>query len=406
MENTETRVVFKHNEKELILLGTAHVSKESVEEAVSLVNTEKPDVVCVELDEGRYASLSQKDVWEKLDVVKVIRSGRGFLLAANLVLAGFQRRLGDGLGVKPGEEMKSAVCAARENGVPFVLCDREVHVTLRRAWGSCGFWGKCKLAASLFSSAFSREKLNKQEIENLKRKSELDGMMNELSSYLPSIKKVFIDERDHYLASKIWEAFSRENVNRAAAIVGAGHLSGLAARLEEFASAEDAGEKEKLAALSDVSSLNEIPPPGFLARALPWMLPAVIAALITAGFLRFGVQTGLESLLRWFLWNGSLAAAGAVLAAAHPIAVLAAFVGAPIGTISPFLSVGLFSGAAQAFAHRPRVSDAENLNEDAASLKGLYKNRITHILVVFFLSSLGGAAGNIISIPALAKILF
>ncbi|MDR0451198.1 MAG: TraB/GumN family protein [Treponema sp.] len=380
--------------REIILIGTAHVSRESIAEVRRVIREEKPGRVCVELDQGRYGSISQKENWEKLDVIKILREGKGFLLIANLVLSGFQRRLGDELGVKPGEEMKTAVETAEELGIPFDFCDRDVQITLRRAWARCGFWNKCKLLASLLSGAFSTEKLSNEEVENLKKASELDGMMAELSGYLPPVKTTLIDERDRYLAAKIWQ--SSASAERVAAVVGAGHLPGLKSHLEKLAR----GEEEP-----DTEDLNAIPPRTFLSRALSWIFPLLIVLLIGAGFFRAGTDVSLSMLLRWALLNGSLAALGAAAALAHPLSVLVSFVGAPIATINPFIGVGLFSGVVEAALRKPRVSDAQNIAEDVSSIRGVYRNRISRALLVFFLSSLGGAIGNFIAIPSLAGLL-
>jgi pheromone shutdown-related protein TraB len=377
------------NGREIILIGTAHVSKESVAEVSRVIREENPDMVCVELDEGRYASLSQEESWQKLDVIKIFKEGKGFLLMANLVLAGFQRRLGQELGVKPGEEMKIAVETARELGVPYAFCDREVQITLRRAWVRCGLWSKCKLLASLLSSAVTTEKLSEKEIENLKNRSELDGMMAELAEYLPSVKETLIDERDRYLAAKIWAAGGRKT----AAVIGAGHLLGLKANLERIAAGE-AGE--------DVSALNDIPPQSVFSKLSGWLLPGLLIALVLAGFFFAGPQKSLAMILQWILWNGSLAALGTLIALGHPLSILISFLGAPVATINPFIGVGLFSGITEATLRKPKVTDAETISEDIVSLKGIYRNRITRALLVFFLSSLGGAVGNFISIPSLA----
>ncbi|MDR0539733.1 MAG: TraB/GumN family protein [Spirochaetaceae bacterium] len=404
-DNSETRLTFKYKDKEILLLGTAHVSKESVEEAASVVKDEQPGLVCIELDKARYEALTQKDNWEKLDIIKVIREGKGFFLLANLVLAGFQRRLGNETGVKPGEEMRAAIKAAEECNIPYKLCDRELHITLRRAWESCSLWSKCKLLTSLFASAFGGEDLSSAELENLKHKNELDGMMAELTAYLPSVKKTLIDERDHYLAAKIWEGSREKNAQRVVAIVGAGHLAGIRACLEEIAEYENEPSSQAPSPLAGIADLETIPAPGWIIRTLAWVIPALIIALIVLGFVHSGVNAGIASIIRWVLWNGSLAALGALVALGHPLAVLTSFVGAPIGTLSPVISVGLLAGIVQASVRRPRVADAVNLNADAASLKGIYKNRITRTLLVFFLSSIGGVIGNFISIPGLFKAL-
>jgi pheromone shutdown-related protein TraB len=388
----DSSITFNLRDREIILIGTAHVSRESIEEVNRMIREHKPDMVCVELDEGRFTSVSRKDHWEKLDVVQVFREGKGFLLMANLVLSGFQRRMGEELGVKPGEEMKTAVETAEELGIPYALCDREVQITLRRAWARCGFWSKCKLLASLLSSAFTTEKLSAAEIENLKSRSELDGMMAELAEYLPSVKETLIDERDRYLAAKIWSSGGKKQ----AAVVGAGHLLGIKAHLEQIAAGEEG---------ADVSELDTIPARTFLSKIAGWIIPAILAAIIILGFFRAGAGVSLSMILRWILWNGSLAALGAFIALGHPLSILVSFLGAPVATLNPFIGVGLFSGITEATLRKPRVSDAQNISDDVSSLRGIYRNRITKALLVFFLSSLGGAVGNFISIPSLAGLL-
>ncbi|MDR1362681.1 MAG: TraB/GumN family protein [Spirochaetaceae bacterium] len=396
-ENGETRIDLRLAGRDIILVGTAHISRESIDETRAIIQREQPGMVCVELDSGRFASMTQKDNWAKLDIVNVIRGGKGFLLIANLVLSSFQHRLGNELGVKPGEEMHAAVDTAKELGIPYSFCDREVQLTLRRAWAKCGFWSKCKLIAGLLNSAFTTEKLSEAEIENLKKQSELDGMMQDLADYLPEVKATLIDERDRYLAAKIWENSAKSENNKTVAVAGAGHLEGLKKHIELIANGTEG---------ADVSDLETSLPPGISGKILSWALPVLIVAIIAAGFFRAGADLSIEMLVNWLLWNGSLAAAGALIAFAHPLAILVSFIGAPVGTLSPFIGVGLFSGVTQALLRRPRVEDAETLTESITSIKGVYKNRITHVLLVFFLSSLGGMIGNIISIPSLAGILF
>jgi pheromone shutdown-related protein TraB len=397
----DTRMSITLDGKEFILIGTAHVSRESIDEVSGIIRQERPDLICVELDEGRYASIIQKENWENLNMVKVLKEGKGFLLIANLVLAGFQRRMGAELGVKPGEEMKIALDTAKELDIPHFLCDREVQVTLRRAWASCGLWNKCKLLATLLTSAFTTETISAQEIEDLKARSELDGMMNELANYLPEVKETLIDERDQYLAAKIWSS-AREQVpgeqapQRIIAVVGAGHMQGIRTHLEKIAS----GEKDP-----DVSALNAIPRRAASSKILPFFIPLAIAALFGFGFIKGGAGLSLSMLYQYILWNGSLAALGALIALAHPLAILVAFLAAPITTFTPFIGVGLFSGVLQAVLKKPRVRDAQTLIDDVGNIKGFYQNRITRALLVFILSQIGGAAGTFVTIPALAGLL-
>jgi len=392
------------NDVEFKIIGTAHVSRESIEEVKNIICEDKPDIVCVELDQARYNSITQNDTWSKLDLSKVFKEGKAFLLIANLVLSSFQRRLGNQLGVKPGDEMKVAVETAQEHGLRYSLCDREVHTTLRRAWAKCGFWSKNKLLASLLASAFTTEKLDEQEIENLKNKNELDGMMSELSNYLPAVKEVLIDERDCYLAAKIWESANNASgggaeqkpVKKITAVIGAGHMQGIISHLEKLSKGEES---------SDVSALDVIPPPSFLSKAAGFIIPAAIIALIAAGFIGKGTDIGLEIVLTWVLWNGSLAALGSLISLAHPLAIISSFVGAPFATLNPLIGIGMIAGLVQIAVRKPRVSDVQNITEDATSIKGIYRNRILKALLVFFLSSIGGVIGNFISFPAIGGLL-
>ncbi|MCL2558262.1 MAG: TraB/GumN family protein [Treponema sp.] len=391
--------------REIILIGTAHISRESMDEVQRAIREERPGMVCVELDAGRHASMTQKDAWERLNVSKVLREGKGFLLVANMALARFQSRLGSDAGVKPGEEMLAAIVAAEETGARFALCDREVQITLRRAWAKCGFPDKMKLIATLFSSAFFGAKLSAEEIENLKKSSELDSMMEEMAGFMPAIKETLIDERDRYLAAKIWAAHRESGAATGAAtiaVLGAGHLKGTRAWLERHAAG---GEEASLSA--GLSALEEIPPRSRLSKCLRWVVPAALLALVAYGFVRAGagLDLGLEMLKRWVLWNGGLAALGAALALAHPAAIIAAFVSSPFTTGNPFLNAGIFAGLAQATARKPRVSDASAVSTDITSLKGIYKNRITKTLLVFLLTNLGSGIGAWPAIVSLAGLL-
>jgi pheromone shutdown-related protein TraB len=378
--------------REVVLVGTAHVSSESVAEVRRIVTEERPDAVCVELDAGRHRSLTGEAGWHELDIGKVLREGKGFLLLANLVLASFQRRLGSDLGVKPGEEMVAAMEAAKDLAIPCVLADRDIQVTLRRAWSSSGWWGRSKMLAAMISSVLSSEKLEAAEIERLKQSDVLAEMMQELADYLPPAKRALIDERDRWLASRIFTSSGAKVVG----VVGAGHLEGLVRHLEEL----DAGRES-----ADTSDIAEVPARGWAGRVLPWVIPAALVALFVAGFFKSGLRMSLEMALKWLIANGGLAALGSLLALAHPLTILVGFVGAPVATLNPFIGIGLFTGAVEAFLRKPRVSDFERLQQDITSLKGFYTNRVTRILLVFFLSSIGGMIGNFIAIPWIGSLL-
>ena len=378
--------------RQYVLVGTAHVSNESVAEVRRIVAAERPDVVCVELDAGRQRSLTGEAGWHELNIGKVLREGKGFLLLANLVLASFQRRLGSDLGVKPGEEMLAALQAAEELSIPCVLADRDIQVTLRRAWSSSGWWGRSKMLAAMITAVLSNEKLEAGEIERLKQSDVLAEMMQELAEYLPPAKRALIDERDRWLASRIHTASGAKVV----AVVGAGHLAGIVGHLEAL----DAGRES-----ADVSDIASVPPRGWAGRVLPWVIPAALLGLFVAGFFKSGLRMSLEMALKWLLANGGLAALGSLIALAHPLTILVAFIGAPVATLNPFIGIGLFTGVVEAFLRKPRVSDFERLQQDITSLKGFYTNRVTRILLVFFLSSIGGMIGNFIAIPWITSLL-
>jgi len=389
----QDRIRLSVDGREIILVGTAHVSRESVEDVRKAIEEESPDRVCIELDDGRYTSMSEGANWQNLNVGKVIRQGKGFLLMANLVLASFQRRLGNDLGVKPGEEMLAAVKIAQEKNIPFSLCDRNIQITLRRAWSGTRFWGKMKMLAALTGSVFSTEKLSAEDIEKIKQKDVLQQMMEELASFLPQAKTALIDERDQYLATKIYLAEGKKVV----AVVGAGHLEGIAAHITAFAEKRES---------TDISKLDDIPKKTRAGKIVPWAIPAVIIVIFALGFIRAGWSMSEAMLLRWLIIHGGLAAIGSAIALAHPLTILIAFVGAPIGTLNPFGKVGLFTGVAEAFLRKPRVRDVENLSDDVSTFKGFYTNRVTHILIVFFLSTLGAAIGNLITIPYWLTMIF
>lgn len=391
MSQTEKRLTLQG--REFILLGTAHISHESIVQVTTSIRDEAPDCVAIELDEQRYASMKNPEAWKNLDIVKVLKGGQGFVLMANLVLASFQKRMGADVGVKPGEDMKAAITVAEEMNVPAVMVDRPIQMTLKRAWAKNSLWGKCKLLAVLLSSAFEKSEISAEEIERLKNESEMDSMMNEIAEYLPAVKEVLIDERDRYLASRIWDAkVNGEAAKKIVAVLGAGHLPGVVRHLEALAAGTVS---------SDTTEISQLPPSGIGGKVAGLVFPVLIVGLIVAGFFTGGARASLDMLVQWVLWNGSLAALGALVAGGHILTVLAGFVGAPLATLNPVVGVGLFTGLVQAWVNKPKVEDMERLSDDATSIKGVYKNRILRVLLVFFLSSIGGVIGNFIAVPSL-----
>jgi pheromone shutdown-related protein TraB len=390
-ESSDTITKIEIDNREIIIIGTAHVSKESAEEVSKTIREEKPDNVCVEIDAVRYNSLQSPNSWQNLDIFKVIKNKQGVLLLANLALSSFQKKIGKSLDVKPGEEMKAAIDAAQAEGIPFTFADRDIQVTLKRAWAKSSLWGKNKLFAVLFSNVFFNEKISDADIENMKKKSELDGMMSELANFLPSIKEVLIDERDKFLASKIYNADGKKIV----AVVGAGHVPGIVSWIEKFDTKED----------TNIDSINVIPKPKKIMKILPWIIPAAVIAIICTGFFRSGLDKSLDMMMWWVIINGSLAALGALIALAHPLTIISAFIAAPFTTMNPTIGVGMVTGLLEAVLRKPKVADFENLSDDITSLKGFWKNRITHILLVFFLSSIGSIIGTFVAVPYITSLL-
>lgn len=381
---SQTRKTLELAGRTITLIGTAHVSKESVEEVENTIKELKPDCVAIELDEKRAESIRNPDKFRQLDIIKVLKNHEGFLMMANLILASFQRRMGMNVGVKPGDEMLAAINVADQLGIPSVMVDRPIQTTLKRAWAKNSFWGKMKLLASLLSSAFSKEEIASDEIENLKNSSEMDSMMNELSEYMPVIKQVLIDERDNYLAAKIWSASGKNIV----AVLGAGHLPGVVSHLEKMAANQEN---------TDVTEISEIPAKGLGGKLLGWIIPLAIVGLIVAGFIYGGSQLGQKMIKEWIFYNSVPSAVFSLLALAHPLTILVAFLAAPITSLCPFIGVGFVTGIVQAFFQKPKVSDMESLQDDISSFKGWYKNRILRVFLVFILSSIGSSIGTFVA---------
>jgi pheromone shutdown-related protein TraB len=404
MEKLMSQINLNLNGKEIVLLGTAHVSQQSCDEVKAAIAEKKPDCVAIELDEQRFASLNDSEAWKNLDIIKVLKEKKGFLLLANLVLSSFQKRMGANVGVKPGDEMRAGIAAAKELNIPCEMVDRPIQTTLRRAWAKNGGYGRVKLLSALLASAASKEEVSGDEIENLKNKSEMDGMMAELSEFMPGVKEVLIDERDFYLAAHIWEAVQKDERKSLIAVLGAGHLPGVQAHLEKIA----AGQEN-----TDTEEISSIPAKKMGAKIIGWSIPVIIVALIAAGFVFGGMKKGADLLGAWVIWNAALAGIGALIAGGHPLTVLMAAVGAPFTSLCPFVGVGMFAGIVQAFVCKPKVADMESVMDDVSSVKGFYKNRLLRVLLVFFLSSVGSSVGTfvggssiVVSIVAFVKNLF
>lgn len=375
--------------KEIYLLGTAHVLEKSKEEVEKYINELDPDTVCVELCEARYNSLKDENRWQNLDIIKVIKEGKAFLLLANMILSSFQKRIGKNLKTKPGLEMMEAIKIAEEKSKRIVLVDRDVNLTLKRAWMLSSFSDKMKILEVLLESIFSNEKIEKEEIENLLENGDLiSSMMEELSNKLPKVKEVLIDERDYYIANKIFNAEGEKIF----AVVGKGHINGVVNFLENK-NFENTIEK-----------LEEIPEKTKLSKLTPYIFGLIIIALFVLGFMK-GTKVGVDMLFAWVVASGITTSLAALCVMAHPITILLSWLAAPIKLILPPVSAGIFLAPIEAILRKPRVVDFENLNEDISSFKGFMKNRVTKILLVFAAVTIGAIVGHTIAIVWMTKIL-
>lgn len=374
------------DEKQILLIGTAHISQSSVDEVNSVIDQEKPDTVCIELCSSRHQAMLDKDQWKNMDIYKVVREGKSFLLFANLIMTAFQKRLGSQLGVKPGAEMLEAANAAERIGAELILADRDVKITLQRTWRGMTFWGRMKVLSQLLASLFVREEISKEEIEKLKESDALSEAMQMLAEQSPEMKRILIDERDQFMAEKIKLAQGK----RIVAVVGAGHVKGLMAELERE---------------HNLAELETVPPPGKIGTWLKWGIPTLIVVLVVYGFFTVETDVSIEMIQRWFLINGTLSALGTAIAFGHPITIATAFVAAPFTSLNPAVAAGWVAGLVEAYLRKPQVRDFESLADDITHLKGFWKNNITRILLVVMFANLGSAIGTFVGGFAIASLL-
>jgi len=364
------------NNRQIILVGTAHISQKSADEVRDIIEAENPDTVCIELCPSRYQAMVDKDRWKNTDIFKILKEGKAFLLLANLIVSAYQKRLAKQFGVEPGLEMKQGILSAEKVGAEICLADRDIQVTMRRLWRNVGFFGKLKLFFQLALSLFIGEELTEEDIEKMKSGDMLSAALDGLAGAFPQLKSIIIDERDRYLAQKIKMAPGEKII----AVLGAGHIPGI---------------KEEIHKEHDLEKLAVVKPASKSTKVIAWLIPLLIISIIAVTF-SVDRATGMEQVISWVLWNGSLGVLGAMLAFAHPLSILTAFIVAPISSLSPLLAAGWFAGITEAFVRKPNVEDFENLAEDIQTLKGFWRNRVTHILLVVVFANLGSTIGTII----------
>ena len=371
-------------DKKITLIGTAHVSFESADLVQKVIEDEKPDMVCVELCESRYQSIMQKSKWENTNLLKVIKEKKAFLLLSNLMLAYFQKKVGQKLGIRPGEEIVRAIQAATSVGARIHLADRDIRTTLSRTWRCMGLWAKIRLLFQLVTSVGEMDSIKKSDIEEMKKKDVLEMFLSEIGKSFPEIRRILIDERDQYLAHMIRSAPGKKIV----AVVGAGHVPGIQSYWERHI---------------DLDALNQIPPKGKVFGFLKWGIPSFIVCLIVVGFFYAGSSAGTSMIKWWVLANAILAGLGAAIALGHPLTILSAIVSSPITSLNPMIAAGWVAGLVEVFLGKPKVKDFERLPEDISSLKGFWKNKITRILLVVAFTNIGSSVGTFVAIPLMVK---
>lgn len=377
------------DEREFIIVGTAHISRHSADLVREVIEKEKPDVVCVELDEKRLKALSEKNRWENLDLRQIIKNKQLSTLMVNLVLSSYQKKLGEKLGVTPGTELLEAVKTANENNIPVELCDREVRVTLRRAWHSMNLWQKSKFLSGGLAGIFEKQELTEEKLAELRSKDVLSEMMDEIGKAMPVLKKVIIDERDQYIAQKMKYSKGKKVVS----VVGAGHVKGIINILES---------NDEV----DLKSIEIIPEPSLLSKLLGWGIPFIIVASIFYIGFNQGITEAGNNALFWILACGIPSAIGALISVAHPLTVFASFISAPITSLSPLIGVGYVAAFVQAYMQPPIVKEFQEVSKDFRKISKWWKNRLLKVFLVFILSSIGGVIGTSVGFFEIVRNVF
>lgn len=365
------------NDKEIYILGTAHVSKISKEEVLKTIDENAFDTICIELDQRRYNSLNNPKKWEETNIIDVIKKKQTGFLLANLILSSYQKRVASKINSQSGIEMITAIKEAKEKNIHLELIDRDIQTTFSRIYQKHNLWQKAKLIVSLISAIFDDEEINDKDIEALKQEDILDMALKDIEKAFPIVSEVLIDERNKILAQNIKKAPGKKIF----AIVGAAHIPGILKYINEDI---------------DITEINNKVIKPKSSKIKGWIIPALIISMIAITCFK-NFDQAKNQMLVWLIVNGGLSALGALIAFAHPLSVITAFIAAPITSLNPLLAAGWFAGIMEAYLRKPKVSDLQNIDEAANSLKGLYQNRFTHVLIVVILANIGSSIGTFIA---------
>lgn len=371
--------------KEIILIPTAHVSQESAKLVRETIEEEKPDSICIELDEQRYKNLKNPDAWKNTNIIDIIKQKKVTLLIANLILSSYQKNIAKKLKTKPGQEMIEGMKASEEFGINLVLADRSIQTTFMRIWRKMGFFERIKLFFSLMSID-DDEDVSEEDLQKLIERDNLELAIEDMGKDYPQIAATLLHERDKYLAYNIKNAPG----DKVIAILGAAHTPGV---------------EEEVFKEQNIEELNKIPPKSLPGKVLPWLIPILIVVLIGLGF-KQSMNTGMAQIKSWFLFNSVLAALLTALCLPHPLSVLTAFVAAPFTSINPMLACGWFAGLVEASLKKPTVEDVNNIPENIFSIKAWIHNKFLKALLVVILANIGSSIGTIIAGSKIIQSLF
>ena len=377
----------------IFLVGTAHISKESVDEVKNAIKEFKPDIVAVELCQRRYEAITKKDKWENTPVSSLLKSNNAYLMLAQIFLSSIQRKLGKDYGVEPGSEMIAAMGEAKKQNLEVALVDRDISITLKRAWKKMGIREKFRLVWEFMKAilGYEEEELEELDLKELMKQDVISTMMEEFKEIAPSVATVLVHERDKYIAKKILDESKRGKI---VAVVGAGHVQGIKKYLE----------MKKLNV--DLKELEHVPKKRFsILKTLGYAVPIIFASLIIYLFLTGGWGRAADALLWWFLINGSLSAIGTAIARGHPLSILTAFVAAPLTSLNPAIAAGWVAGYVEFKIRKPVVKDFQNLGK-IEDLKGFFNNRVIRLLMVVALANLGSMIGTFVALPYLLSLGF
>lgn len=375
----------------IILVGTAHISKDSVEEVKQAIEKYKPDIVAVELCKRRHEAIVNKDKWESTPVNKLLKSNNAYLMLAQTFLSSIQRKLGKEYGVEPGSEMIAAMDEAEKHGLKVALIDRDISVTLKRAWKKMGVREKFRLTWEFLKAilGYDEEDVEELDLKEIMKEDVISEMMKEFGEIAPSVSSVLIHERDQYIAKKILDESKKGKV---VAVVGAGHLKGVKKYLDQ----------KKLDV--DLKELEYVPKKRFsVLKTIGYSIPVIFVALIVYGFITKGSGLVIEMFMYWFLINGICSAVGAAIARGHPYTIITAFVAAPITSLNPTIAAGWVAGFVEAKKRPPVVKDFKNLSK-LDSLGDFWNNRVIRLLMVVALANVGSMIGTFVALPYLLSL--